>query len=211
MSNNSQLPALPPAFAEKVRDRIFETMKEFITDEHLAAMVKMEIDAFFQHEKLFTVEVKEIQIPNPNHLKNGAYESWKATIPQQVLALNIRMTPFRQMVWHEVHEAVQPKVKGFLNDNTNEINQALTEFLDDVAKPKTVETSHSLISSLAVGMAAAQTHGMLTNAVQAAHQNMASSLMASGYTGYLPQVPMMQNIDEWTTPFYRQPPKKSEG
>ena len=174
-------------FKAKMRERILGAFTDLMPPAELDALVESEVKAFFHTERLLTVETTKVELKNPQYepAKGWGYGN-EPTVKRECLAFGSQMSPFRQLVWSELHQHLQPKLKEAFNDHTAKVSVELNKWVADIAKPAVGEVNSGMFSQIATGMSAAMLHGVLVNAASTAHLNLTTALSKVGYQNDIP-------------------------
>jgi hypothetical protein len=168
---------------------------DLIPKEKIDELVDKEINAFFETEQLLTVEVTKVEVDNPNYEPSRGYGyNNEKKITREAIAFGSKMTPFRQLVWTELHQHLQPKIKALLTAEDSKVKAEMDKWVNQSAAPVLHENYQSMFTHLAMGMSNMMLHRMMRDAATTAHANMAMALSSVGLpTGNLPQ-PMVAPI-----------------
>lgn len=193
MSDNNL--TLTGDFKDRIRAKLRETIANLIPDDALDSMLEAEIKEFFHTQQLLTVTETKVTVDNPQYDKTKSqYYGNSPTLDRTALAFGSKMTPFRQLVWSEVHQWLSPKVKKILDTEHNLATTELKKWVGDEVTPNVQQTYRTTFSHLATSMASSMFHKMMHDAVLSAHANMVQSLQVSGFDpSRIPPTPMFSN------------------
>lgn len=153
--------AFPAAFQEKLRDSLFEKFMELFPKDQLDKAIQGEISAFFTTEVApFTKTT--VKVKNPNY--RGSWDNEYINEPAVTSA--IKITPFRQLIWAQMHEHLQDIVKEVIEDRKSEYGKAFAEYLNQHLKPAVGESLTTNMQTIGVAMSST----LMTSAMQAAAQ-----------------------------------------
>lgn len=152
-------------FRKHLRDKILGALVELIPPEEFDKMLDEEVKAFFYTERLLTVELMDVhkngvRMQTTSHTGYGYHDRTE----RQVLAFGSHMTPFRQMVWTLIHEALSGHIKSALDNNESDIKNEFTRTLVNSIQPTVKEAGMGMFSQLSNAMAM----GMMSNVIKQA-------------------------------------------
>ena len=152
-------------FRKHLREKLLGALVELIPPEEFDKMLDEEVKAFFYTEQLLTVELMDVhkngvRTRTTSHTGFGYHEPAE----RQVLAFGSRMTPFRQMVWTILHEALSGHIKSTLDNEESEIKNEFTKTLVNSIQPTVKEVGMGMFSQLSNAMAM----GMMSNVLHQA-------------------------------------------
>lgn len=185
---------IPAAFKDVMREKILAAYVEFVPKEQLDILLANEISAFFETEMILTVAETKIEFNNPNYKPNG-YSNYdnKPKLERTALAFGSKMTPFRQLVWSELHKHIQPTIEGIFKDNNSAVNTELNNWFAETVQPVSGNVSKDLFTQLSAAMSASMFHRSMTSAIAITHSNMMASFATVGVdVGRIPTVPFQQ-------------------
>lgn len=145
MSNNAI--TFPAAFQEKLRDSLFEKFMELFPKEQLDKAIQDEINAFFTTEVAPFVKTT-VRIENPNY--RGSWDN--KYIDEPAVTSSLKITPFRQLIWTQMHEHLQGIVKEIIEDRKSEYGKAFSEYLNQQLKPAVGESLTANMQTIGVAM-----------------------------------------------------------
>ena len=173
--------ALPTQFKDLVRERILSMFMDLIPKDEIDNLVEKEIKAFFETEALLTVTQTQIEIDNPMYdsTRNSGYGN-ERRIKRECLAFGSKMTPFRQLVWSTLHQALQPALIKALTDENSQVKSDFDDWVTLKATPDLLQTNKALFTHLATNMSAMMLRQVLNDAVNSAQHNLVNSLQMVG-------------------------------
>lgn len=189
MSDNNL--TLTGDFKDRIRAKLRETIAGLIPDDALDSMLEAEIKEFFHTQQLLTVTETKVTVDNPqyDHKRSSGYGN-QPQLERSALVFGSKMTPFRQLVWSEVHQWLSPKVKKILDSEHNFAVTELNQWLSDKVTPTVQVTYRTMFSHLATNMAGVMFNRMMVDAVNLSHENMKMSLNSVGVqTHQMPVIP----------------------
>ena len=185
--------AFPAAFQEKLRDSLFEKFMELFPKEQLDHAIQAEINAFFTTEVAPFVKTT-VKVKNPNYRCSWDQEY----IDAPALTSSIKITPFRQLIWTQMHEHLQGVVQEVIEDRKSEYGKAFAEYLNQHLKPAVGESltanmqtigiaMSSTLMSAAMKSAADSSYSMLHNAMR--HMEVSQDVINQIHPAPLPVIP----------------------
>jgi len=189
--NNTEL-ALPTGFKEVMRENILKTFMGMIPQEKIDALVEAEVKAFFETEMILTIEQTKITVDNPNYqTTSGQWNNSDRKMTKECLAFGSKMTPFRQLVWSTIHEAIAPKLKALVHDSNSEVNKELNKWLLEQVKPEINANFQSMFTQTAVAMSSTMFTRAMKEATVNSNLGMMNSLQNMGIKPEYPSVSMV--------------------
>lgn len=172
--------SLPTAFKEIMKEKILTAFVGMIPEDKIEELMNKEIDAFFSHESLLTINQTTVQVSNPGHDPRNTYYDNRKQMTVPALVFGSKMTPFRQLAWSVIHEYLKPKLTEFVNDVNGKAKQELDKLLAEEYKPKTEETFREIFTETAKSMSATMFYKSMSLSLNYAHENMKNSFLSVG-------------------------------
>lgn len=170
-----------PDFRAKMREKLLGAFLDMITPEQFDKMLQDEIDSFFHEPKLLTAEIAYTDLKGtrvPHHARGGyGYDYNKEKV---VIVYESHMTPFRQMCWTILHEALRPHIKAIADANLAETKSELGETLANKIRPKIKEVGAEMFNNLSNAMALGLMNQVLSQASSNAHLVLTNAFNKAG-------------------------------
>ena len=178
----SQLPIISATqssdFNKILKEKVLNAFMGLIPEEQLQKYIDNEINNFFENEQLVSLNNEKIEIKNPNYDTSNWSNS--RTITKECLVANSKMTPFRQLVWRELHEFLQPKITTIINDEHSATGAKINEWLLGEVKQGIHEASSYNFSNMAMAMGGFMFHSALKSASEASRAQLIDGLGKAG-------------------------------
>lgn len=158
------------AVQQRIADSIKAQFAMLIPDEAFDQMTMTAITEFFNTEKNF--EFKEIKRPNPNG-------SWHSDVHVRFV-LEQALTPFKAMIWDEVHKIVTAKIKVWIDGEKENVGAQIQAMFGESEDLKALFVLD--VNKLAMQMARDAHAHLLKAAADQAGMNMS---MLAGQVDYL--------------------------
>jgi hypothetical protein len=140
---------------EKITEQVKVSFMNLIPEDKFKELVNAELKAFFEDERQFLYTEEN---------RNNYNASWRA---------NLKMTPFRQMVWEEVHKLASAKFEEVkkTTDWAVEMDHVWDEEKQEFIKAYQTE-AEAKAETLALGMAKNFFKHLVTTSMQCTTSNM---------------------------------------
>lgn len=173
MSNNAI--AFPAAFQEKLRDSLFEKFMELFPKDQLDNAIQEEINAFFTTEVAPFVKTT-VRVENPNYRN-----SWdNKYIDEPAVTSSLKITPFRQLIWTQMHEHLQGIVKEVIEDHKSEYGKAFAEYLNQQLKPAVGESLTTNMQTIGVAMSSTLMSAAMKSAADSSYTMLQNAMRQMG-------------------------------
>lgn len=168
-------------FRTALKEKVLGALVELIPEEEFNNMLNAEVKAFFESEQLLVIEQGKVQIDNPRYNPSNGYQYGNdKTITKDCMVLNIKMTPFRQLVWKYLSEYVSNQVSDVINSEHSAVKQELDKWFVEVATDDINETQRALINKFVMTGSMGIINSTISTANSLAKATMISALQQAG-------------------------------
>lgn len=181
----------PLAFKEAIRTKILDAFIGLIPEDKLDQLISDEVSAFFDSDQAVIVQTR-LQDRDSKALHPVGTNPWNGQRHRtldEVTTFGCGMAPFRQLVWAELNNYIQPKITALFNDTASQVNKELDNFLSETAQAAVESTGKAMITNLSLGMSTVLLRETTRTAITVSSDHFKMVLQSQGYnTSNIPPV-----------------------
>lgn len=125
-------PMIPASIQEKMTEQVRKVIFDMLPEDSINSLIEKEFKAYFESpDSPFRVTRIE-----------DRYSS--------AASINLHASPFRVLVWNEIHTYIKPRLQAILVDENSQLKKSLDEWLKEVAAPTLATDYKAFVHQLSV-------------------------------------------------------------